>query len=117
MPEALFQTAWFVESLLTQVLVIFIIRTVARPWNSHPHPALTASSLGVASVSLLLPFTALGRWLGFVPLPIPVLASLVCITVTYLAVTNELKRRFFTNAITFGLKYARRTRPLSHTDS
>src|SRR5690606_17190361 len=44
--EPLFQTGWFVMSLASQVLVIFVIRTRLRPWQSRPHPALVASSLG-----------------------------------------------------------------------
>src|SRR4029079_866750 len=43
--EALFQTGWFVESLATQVLVIFVIRTRGRPWHSRPHPALVGLTL------------------------------------------------------------------------
>ncbi|HWK64332.1 MAG TPA: magnesium-translocating P-type ATPase [Rhizobiaceae bacterium] len=93
--EALFQTGWFVESLMTQVLVIFVIRTRARPWLSWPHPALAASSLGIVALALALPFTPLGVWLGFVPLPVEVLLSLAAVTAVYLAVAEEVKQWFF----------------------
>lgn len=56
--EALFRTGWFIESLVSQVLVVFVIRTRGRPWTSRPATALTHSSLA-AVVALLLPFT---RW-------------------------------------------------------
>ena len=67
--EALFQTGWFVESLSTQVLVIFIIRTRGNPFKSRAHPILVATSLAVAVIGAVLPFTPLGTYFGFVPPP------------------------------------------------
>ena len=67
--EALFHTGWFVESLATQVLVIFVIRTRGNPFRSRPSTLLTATSLSAVMLAGLLPFTALGTRLGFVPLP------------------------------------------------
>ena len=64
--EALFQTGWFIESLATQVLVIFVIRTRRNPLRSRPSPYLVMAALGVVALAVLLPFTALGRWFGFV---------------------------------------------------
>ena len=55
------------------ILVIFVIRTQARPWRSWPHPALAANSLGIVAVALALPYTPLGAWVGFVPPPLPML--------------------------------------------
>src|SRR5690606_22968497 len=49
-----FRTAWFVESMATQILVIFLIRSAAPAWRSRPHPALVATSLGALAVALLL---------------------------------------------------------------
>src|SRR4029077_2957116 len=67
--ENLFHTGWFVESLATQVLVIFVIRTRGNPFRSKPSPVLTATAFGVVGVAAALPFTGLGDRLGFVPLP------------------------------------------------
>ena len=65
-----FHTGWFVESLATQTLVIFVIRTDGQPARaSRPSAPLAATTLGVAASALLLPFTPLARALGFVPLP------------------------------------------------
>ena len=64
--QALFQTGWFIESLATQVLVIFVIRTRRNPLRSRPSPYLVVAALGVVGLAILLPFTALGRWFGFV---------------------------------------------------
>ena len=52
--RAVFQTGWFVESLATQALVVFVIRTRGAPWRSRPHPMLTALSLGVVAVGLII---------------------------------------------------------------
>lgn len=96
--QSQFQTAWFVESLMTQVLVIFIIRTPDALWRSRPHPALIASSLGVALTAVALPYSAAGTWFGFVPLPIPMLAAMAVIVLTYLIAVNQIKRRLFSRA-------------------
>jgi Mg2+-importing ATPase len=67
---ALFQTGWFVESLLTQTLVIHVIRTNRLPFvQSRASPALTAATLGVAALGVWLPFSPLARPLGLVTLP------------------------------------------------
>jgi magnesium-transporting ATPase (P-type) len=62
--EKPFQTGWFVESLCTQMLVIFIIRTRGNPFMSRPHPVLAATSLAVAALGAVRPFTHSGTYLG-----------------------------------------------------
>jgi Mg2+-importing ATPase len=91
--EALFHTGWFVESLATQTLVIFVIRTAGNPMTSRPSPAVTATTLGVVLAGMLLPFTPLAAPLGFVPLPASFFAFLAMATLTYLAVVHIVKRR------------------------
>ncbi len=59
--EVMFHTGWFVESLATQTLVLFVIRTMKRPWESRPSRALTITTLGIVVVGLVLPFR---RWRG-----------------------------------------------------
>jgi Mg2+-importing ATPase len=93
--EALFQTGWFVESLATQVLVIFVIRTRRNPFRSRPNPILFATSLGVVAVGIVLPYTALGRWFGFVPLPALFLAALALMVALYLLLAEFVKRWFY----------------------
>ena len=93
--EALFQTGWFMESLATQVLVIFVIRTRGSPLRSRPNPLLAGTSLAVVAVGILLPYTAIGRWFGFVPLPLPFLAALGAMVVCYLALAEGVKRWFY----------------------
>lgn len=92
-PAALFQTGWFVESLATQTLVLFVIRTARNPLRSRPSGWLTATTLLVAAVGCLLPFTPLAPALGFVPLPPAYFMFLVAAIVTYLALVEAVKRR------------------------
>jgi Mg2+-importing ATPase len=93
--ERLFHTGWFVESLATQVLVIFVIRTRGNPFRSRPSPVLTATSCAIVAVATALPFTPLGARLGFVALPglfFVILAALVC---AYLAMVQGVKAWFY----------------------
>ena len=87
-----FRTAWFVELIVTQILVIFIIRTARPFWASWPHPALAGTSLGALAVALVLALTPLGGIAGFVPLPAPLLAAVAVISLLYLASAEALKR-------------------------
>ena len=90
--ESLFQTGWFVESLCTQVLVIFVIRTRGNPLRSRPHPVLTVTSLLVVAVALILPWTPLGSLFGFTPLPPMFYAVLALMVTAYLWMVQGLKR-------------------------
>ncbi len=92
---ALFRTGWFVESLATQTLVIFVIRTADRPWASRPSAALALGVAGAAATGALLPFTPLAAWLGFVPLPPLFFAVLVGMIVAYLGLVEVTKRWFY----------------------
>ena len=86
-----FRTAWFLESMATQILVIFIIRTNGRPWRNWPHPILTATSLGALIVAMLVPFTPVGRWFGFVIPPLGLTLALAGVVVVYLICAELLK--------------------------
>ncbi|HEY6870920.1 MAG TPA: HAD-IC family P-type ATPase, partial [Novosphingobium sp.] len=88
---ATFRTAWFVESMLTQLLVIFVIRTRGRPWRNRPAPALLLTVAGALLVALA---AALGPWrglLGFAPLPGGLLALVTTLAAAYLALAQGLK--------------------------
>jgi len=90
-PEV-FRTAWFLESMATQILVIFLIRSSGPFWRSLPHPALAATSLGALAVAVFLALGPLGPWLGFAALPMGLLGALVGLVVLYLACAEVLKR-------------------------
>ena len=86
-----FRTAWFVESMATQILVIFVIRTYGRPWRNWPDPVLAASSLIALFAAIALPFTPLGTWFGFVAPPPIMMAGIALLVVVYLACAELLK--------------------------
>jgi len=88
---AAFRTAWFVESMATQILVIFVVRTIGRPWRDRPSAALTASSLAALAAALILPFSPVGIWFGFEAPALPILVGLGLITVAYLAAVEIAK--------------------------
>ena len=93
--EALFHTGWFIESMATQVLVIFIIRTRKNPFKSRPNPWLIACSLTVVAVAALLPFTPAGVHLGFVAPPAFFFLILTAMLLAYLLAVEVMKRWFF----------------------
>ena len=92
---AMFQTGWFVESMATQILVIFVIRTRERPWASAPSPWLAAAAIAVVAVAALLPLTSLGTYFGLVAPPAGLYAAIAALTVVYLVTVEAVKRRFF----------------------
>jgi Mg2+-importing ATPase len=91
----LFRTGWFVESLATQTLVIFVIRTAGAPWRSRPSPGLRWGVSACAAVGALLPFTPLAPWLGFTPLPPLFFGFLLGMVVAYLVLMEVVKRWFY----------------------
>jgi P-type Mg2+ transporter len=93
---AQFRSGWFVESLATQTLVIFAIRTRRIPFfRSHPSLPLTLSALGVTAVGALLPATPLAHTLGFQPLPAGFFVALIAMVAGYLALIECGKRYFY----------------------
>jgi P-type Mg2+ transporter len=93
--EALFQTGWFIESLATQVLVIFVLRTRGNPLKSRPHPLLAATSIAVVVLAVALPFTPLGAWFGFAPPSAAFLLAIAGLTVSYLVIAQGAKWAFY----------------------
>ncbi len=93
--EKLFQTGWFVESLATQVLIVFVIRTVKKPfYKSKPSKWLIITSLGIVGVGIALPYSPLAASLGFVALPPLYFVFLIIIIVIYLFFIDMAKRLF-----------------------
>jgi Mg2+-importing ATPase len=91
----LFRSGWFVESIATQVLVIFVIRTRRNPLRSRPHPWLAITSLAVVALAIALPFSPLAPALGFTPLPGGFFAVLGALIGAYLLLVEIAKRRFY----------------------
>jgi Mg2+-importing ATPase len=93
--ETLFRTGWFVESIATQVLVIFVIRTRRNPLRSHPNRWLVLTSLSVVLVAMMLPFTPLASYLGFAPLPGAFFGLLTALLLAYLFMVEMGKQWFY----------------------
>ncbi|MBA2679583.1 MAG: magnesium-translocating P-type ATPase [Ktedonobacteraceae bacterium] len=90
---ALFHTGWFVESLATQTLVLFSIRTAGNPLRSRPSLPLTLTTLLIVALGFVLPYTPLAGPLGFTPLPALYFLFLAGMIVSYLLLVEVVKRR------------------------
>jgi Mg2+-importing ATPase len=93
--EALFQTGWFIESMTTQTLVVFCIRTRRLIFRSKPGAFLTAANLGAVAIAIVLPFGPWGQWFGFVAPPPMFFVFLVAATLAYLGLVEVTKIVFY----------------------
>jgi Mg2+-importing ATPase len=91
--ESLFHTGWFVESLATQTLVLFVIRTMGNPFRSRPSRALVATTLVIVGIGVALPMTPMATLLGFTRLPASYFAFLIPMTLVYLVLVDVAKRQ------------------------
>ncbi len=90
---ATFQTAWFVKSIATQILVIFLIRSRRSIWASRPNAILVLTSLGALAVAIVLVLVPLRRWFGFVAISSQLGLTIVVIVAGYL-IAAEFAKRF-----------------------
>jgi Mg2+-importing ATPase len=94
-----FRAGWFIESIATQTLIIFAIRTRRVPFlRSRPSIGLLGASLGVVALGIFLPLSPLAGVLGFDPLPVPFFLALLGMTVIYLVLVEFAKKWFFSRA-------------------
>src|SRR6266508_3517434 len=91
--EALFHTGWFVESLATQTLVLFVIRTAGNPFRSRPSLPLAMTTVLIVLVGILALFSVSQRVWGFTPLPAMFFLFLSGMVFTYLFLVEIVKRR------------------------
>ncbi|HEY0709105.1 MAG TPA: cation transporting ATPase C-terminal domain-containing protein, partial [Polyangia bacterium] len=91
---AVFQTAWFVESLLTELVIAMVVRTWRPFFRSRPGSFLLTSTLVLMVVTPLIPWLPYAGTLGFVTLPSQLVGSLLGITVAYAITCEGAKRRF-----------------------
>jgi Mg2+-importing ATPase len=93
--QALFQTGWFVESLMTQTLIVHIIRTAKIPLiQSRPALPMLLVTLTIMAVGISIPFSPIGQGLGFVPLPASYFLWLALILSSYCTLTQLVKTWF-----------------------
>jgi len=94
--ESLFQTAWFIESLCSQTLVVLIIRTRRVPfYKSKPSKYLTMMLLSVISFAIIVPYTPVGAFFGFMPPPPAFFLALVGILGAYALLAEGITRWFY----------------------
>ena len=93
--ERVFQTGWFVESLMTELFIVLVIRTRRPFFRSRPGTLLLAATLVVAGTTIFLPYTPLGALFGFVPLSPLFVLLLLGITGGYLVASELVKGWFF----------------------
>lgn len=94
---ALFRTGWFVESLVTQILMVFSVRTRRLVFSSRPHRVVTALALGTSALTIALPFLPMGRWFHLVGLPPPYFGFLLVAIIGFLAMIEGVKHIFYTH--------------------
>jgi len=94
----LFQTSWFVESVVTEIMILLIIRTTKPVLKSSPGIILLATSSCVIAITCILPYVGSGRLLGFEPLPLPVVLAMAAITIAYAISAEMTKKAFFKKA-------------------
>ena len=91
-----FRSGWFVESLATQTLVIFVIRTRRVPFlSSRPSRAMIALPITCATIGAIIPFTPLAHTLGFATLPLAFFLILLGMIAAYLVLVELVKARFY----------------------
>jgi len=94
--QAQFQASWFMESLATQVLVIYIIRTKKIPFlQSYPSLWLVLNTILAVGIGWAVPYLALGRWFHFAPPPAGAVIAICLIVAAYLVFVEFVKRRFY----------------------
>ncbi|MCC6454676.1 MAG: magnesium-translocating P-type ATPase [Caldilineaceae bacterium] len=96
-PE-MFRTGWFVESLLTELVIALVVRTRRPFFRSRPGRLLWLSTLLIVILTLAIPYLPFVTALGFVPLPWPIMALLIAITLLYVATTEVVKHYFYRHA-------------------
>jgi Mg2+-importing ATPase len=93
-----FRTGWFIESLLTELVIALVVRTRGPFWRSRPGRLLLASTTGAIALTLALPYLPGIAVFGFVPLPAPLMAAMIALTLAYVAAAEVAKKFFYARA-------------------
>ncbi|PUE08277.1 magnesium-translocating P-type ATPase [Limnohabitans sp. T6-20] len=90
-----FQTGWFIESLMTELVIALVVRTRRPFYQSRPGRLLWVSTLVVLVVALALPYLPFSAVFGFVPLPWPLMLGMIVLTLAYVGAVELVKKRFY----------------------
>lgn len=93
--QTLFQTGWFLESIATQTLVLFVIRTSGRPWRNRPSVPLAITTVLVVAIAFILPLSPVASALGFTAPPPSYFAFVIGVVALYLTVVEIAKQIVF----------------------
>jgi Mg2+-importing ATPase len=94
--EQMFHSAWFVESLITQTLIVHIIRTRRIPFiQSRASRTMLLTTMSVMAVGIWLPYSAIGHYIGLCPLPATFYMWLALFSLTYCVLTHLVKTWFY----------------------
>ena len=93
--EIQFHTGWFLESVLTELFVLMIMRTRKRFYQSIPARSLLITTVVIAVITISLPYLPGNTWLGFMPLPLPIMLLMIGITLSYVVVSELAKKYFY----------------------
>ena len=93
-PE-LFRTGWFVESLLTELVIAMVVRTRRPFFRSRPGGVLLWTTVGLMALTFAIPYLPFAGVFGFVPLPALLLVTVAAITALYVGATETIKSRFY----------------------
>ena len=91
----LFHTGWFVESLATQTLVVFVIRTAGNPFKSRPSRPLLISVLAIVAIAAVLPYTRSRKATAIHSATMALLGAIALLAVTYLLLVQAVKSWFY----------------------
>lgn len=96
-PPETFRTGWFVESLLTELAIALVVRTRRPFWRSRPGTLLLVSTCLLVVLTFAIPYLPHAGWMGFVPLPPALLATIALITAAYVGAAEATKHWFYRN--------------------
>jgi Mg2+-importing ATPase len=90
-----FRTGWFIESLITELVIALVVRTRHLFFRSRPGTLLLVSSLVFVAITLVIPYLPFLSVFGFVPLPAPLMLVILGLTTLYIVVTEIAKKYFY----------------------
>jgi len=93
--EQQFQTGWFIESLLTELVIALVVRTRKAFYRSRPGKLLWILTVAVGALTVLVPYIPFSHFLGFTPLPVWIMAAMIGLTALYVAAVEIVKKHFF----------------------
>ena len=90
-----FRTGWFIESLLTELVIALVVRTRHPFFRSRPGTLLLVSTLVFIGVTLVLPYLPFSSLFGFIPLPAPLMLTMLGLTAFYVLAAELAKKYFY----------------------